>query len=125
MASHASQNLTSSLFAGLGRSGGLFGKKKSGKSYSWMSAAGAGSGASTPTRLSTPGPGGRIPAAPAPPVNLNLTAEGRNRLGTWREDKEKGKNIQLRDWVSVLERDGTNSKALQDAYLRLDASGPR
>jgi hypothetical protein len=122
-ASHASQNLTSSLFAGLGRSGGLFGKK-SGKSYSWMNA-GSGSGASTPTRLSTPGPGGRPASVSVAPVNLPLTAEGRNRLGTWREDKEKGKNIQLRDWISTLEADGVEVKALQDAYNRLDSSGPK
>lgn len=124
--SHANQNLTSSMFAGLGGKSGLFGKKKSGKSYAWMNAGGGGSGVNTPTK-GTPGgvkgPGGAI-GSPSP-ANMALTTEGRNRLGGWREDKEKGKKIQLRDWVSVLERDGRASKALQHAYVRLDLSDPR
>lgn len=123
-ASHASQNLTSSLFAGLGRSGGLFGKK-SGKSYSWMNSGSGGSGASTPTRMSTPGPGGRTASTPVAPINRNLTADGRNRMGTWREDQQKGKNIQLRDWITALEGDGIDAKSLQSAYISLDTSGPK
>lgn len=85
-----------------------------------------GSGASTPARA-TPGAGkGAGGAAGASGPNTpNLTTEGRNRLGTWREDKEKGKNIQLRDWIIALERDGRESKALQRAYADLDLSGPR
>ncbi|KAL7762061.1 hypothetical protein ACKLNR_008596 [Fusarium oxysporum f. sp. zingiberi] len=121
--SHQSQNTTSSLFAGFGGKSGLFGKKKAGKTYDWMT---RGSGTSTPTR-NAPGAGkglGGLGAAPAP-ANMAMTTEGRNRLGTWREDKEKGRNIQLRDWVSVLERDGREGKALQKAYLYLDASNPK
>jgi hypothetical protein len=124
--SHQSQNTTSSLFAGLGGKGGLFGKKKTGKTYDWMNVGRGGSGASTPTRNPSglgKGAGGSVAAAA--PVNMAMTTEGRNRLGTWREDKEKGRNIQLRDWVSVLERDGREHKALQGAYLRLDASNPK
>ncbi|EEU47981.1 uncharacterized protein NECHADRAFT_31052 [Fusarium vanettenii 77-13-4] len=124
--SHQSQNTTSSLFAGLGGKGGLFGKKKTGKTYDWMNVGRGGSGASTPTRNpSGLGKGTAGSAAAAAPVNMAMTTEGRNRLGTWREDKEKGRNIQLRDWVSVLERDGREHKALQGAYLRLDASNPK
>ncbi|KAF5026105.1 hypothetical protein F66182_1827 [Fusarium sp. NRRL 66182] len=126
MDSHQSQNTTSSIFAGLGGKGGLFGKKKTGKTYDWMNVGRGGSGTSTPTRNASgpgKGPGG---AGPAPaPANMAMTTEGRNRLGTWREDKEKGKNIQLRDWVAVLERDGREAKALQKAYLSLDASNPK
>lgn len=125
-ASHASQNQTSSLFTGSGPRN-LFGKKKGGKSYSWMTAGGGGSGASTPARPGTPGLGkaaGGATGSPGP-ANLALTADGRNRLGTWREDKERGRNIQLRDWVVVLERDGSEPLALQSAYDRLDASGPK
>ncbi|KAF4954677.1 hypothetical protein FGADI_5144 [Fusarium gaditjirri] len=121
--SHQSQNTTSSLFAGFGGKSGLFGKKKAGKTYDWMT---RGSGTSTPTR-NVPGAGkgpGGLGAVPAP-ANMAMTTEGRNRLGTWREDKEKGRNIQLRDWVSVLERDGREGKALQKAYLYLDASNPK
>lgn len=125
--SHANQNTTSSMFAGLGGKGGLFGKKKA-KTYDWMNVGRGGSGASTPQRAA-PGATGKggapgTPGTPAP-VNTALTTEGRNRLGTWREDKEKGKNIQLRDWVVVLERDGRESRALQHAYVRLDTSNPK
>lgn len=124
--SHANQNMTSSMFAGLGGKGGLFGKKKTGKTYDWMNLGRGGSGTSTPTRT-MPGGGKALGggANPAAPGNLALTSEGRNRLGTWREDKEKGKNIQLRDWVTVLERDGRETKALQRAYMHLDASNPK
>ncbi|KAF7559120.1 hypothetical protein G7046_g5046 [Stylonectria norvegica] len=124
--SHANQNITSSMFAGLGGKGNLFGKKKTGKTYDWMNVGRGGSGTSTPTR-NAPGPGkgaGGLTGAAAA-ANLALTTEGRNRLGTWREDKEKGRNIQLRDWVTVLERDGREHKALQKAYLSVDMSSPR
>ncbi|KAK2600143.1 hypothetical protein QQS21_005088 [Conoideocrella luteorostrata] len=125
--SHANQNLTSSMFAGLGGKGSLFGKKKIGKTYDWMNVGRGGSGASTPTRgapgLSSKGING-TPGTPTP-GNPALTTEGRNRLGTWREDKEKGKNIQLRDWVVVLERDGREGRALQQAYITLDSSNPK
>ncbi|PHH88116.1 hypothetical protein CDD83_7948 [Cordyceps sp. RAO-2017] len=123
--SHANQNITSSMFAGLGGKGGLFGKKKTGKTYDWMNVGRSGSGASTPSRA-TPGPkGANGTSSSMGAASHALTTEGRNRLGTWREDKEKGKMIQLRDWVSVLERDGRESKALSRAYVRLDASHPK
>lgn len=124
--SHANQNITSSMFAGLGGKGGLFGKKKTGKTYDWMNVGRGGSGPATPARSmggSGKGPGGS--GGSSGPANMAMTTEGRNRLGTWREDKEKGKNIQLRDWVCVLERDGRELRALQRAYLNLDASNPK
>ncbi|KID91394.1 proteinrelated to tpa inducible protein [Metarhizium guizhouense ARSEF 977] len=124
--SHANQNLTSSMFAGLGGKSSLFGKKKGAKTYDWMNVGRGGSGASTPTKAA--GGGGKgINGTPGAisAANVAMTTEGRNRLGTWREDKEKGKNIQLRDWVVVLERDGRESKALQQAYIHLDASNPK
>ena len=43
----------------------------------------------------------------------------------FKEDGEKGKKIQLRDWVVVLEQDGRDFRALQDAYDKLDTSQPR
>lgn len=106
---------------------GGYGGRKKGKTYSWL-AKGGGSGASTPGRMASQAdapaaasPGGGKPSdKPAP-----LTLDGRSRLGTFREDTEKGKNIQLRDWVVVLEMDGKDSKSLQDAYLKLDSSTPR
>ena len=120
-ASHAAANVTTAQF--LGGGGGIFGKKKK---YSWMTggAGGSASGTSTPGRITTQGlpgtPGGAVGnAAPE-----KLTAEGARRLGTWREDREKGVGIQMRDWVTVLEEDGYEKKALQKAYMSLDQSGP-
>ncbi|EON96241.1 putative tpa inducible protein [Phaeoacremonium minimum UCRPA7] len=104
---------------------GGMGKKK-GKSYSWMSGGGA-SGASTPSKIQTqglPGTPGATPSAKAP-EDTRLTQEGRHKLGTWREYSEKGKNVQLRDWVVVLERDGREKAALQFAYDKLDESEPK
>lgn len=125
--SRANQNLTSSMFAGLGGKGGLFGKKKTGRTYDWMNVGRTGTGAQTPTRAAG-GPGkGPNGAAGADVAGgpMALTTEGRNRLGTWREDKERGRKIQLRDWVNVLERDGRESRALSHAYAQLDSSQPR
>ncbi|KAI5462251.1 hypothetical protein BGZ63DRAFT_355560 [Mariannaea sp. PMI_226] len=124
--SHANQNMTSSMFAGLGGKGGLFGKKKTGKTYDWMNVGRGGGGGGAAARTgSGGGKGAGGPAASTAPANVAMTTEGRNRLGTWREDKEKGKNIQLRDWVMVLERDGREARALQRAYLGMDASNPK
>ncbi|KAK1983562.1 hypothetical protein LZ30DRAFT_714072 [Colletotrichum cereale] len=121
--SHANQNITSSMFVGMPKTGSLFGKKKGGKSYSWMT--GGAGGASTP-RMGTPGkPGGAAAPGPPAPANHALTVEGRARLGSWREDKEKGKNIQLRDWVAALEGDEIELRAMQAAYDKLDTSDPK
>ncbi|OBR06272.1 Tpa inducible protein [Colletotrichum higginsianum IMI 349063] len=121
--SHANQNITSSMFVGMPKTGSLFGKKKGGKSYSWMT--GGASGSSTP-RMGTPGkPGGAAASGPPAPANHALTVEGRARLGNWREDKEKGKNIQLRDWVAALEGDEIELRAMQAAYDKLDTSDPK
>ena len=123
---HANQNLTSSMFAGLGGKGGLFGKKKTGKTYDWMNVGRGGSGASTPRASSGSAKGAAGGAAGTPgPAHTALTTEARNRLGTWREDKEKGRNIQLRDWITVLETDGREALALQRAYIHLDMSNPK
>jgi hypothetical protein len=123
-ASHAAANQTTSQFLGGGGGGGLFGKKKK---YSWMTggAGGSASGTSTPGRIMTQGlpgtPGGAVGNA----VPEKLTGEAARRLGTWREDREKGVGIQLRDWVTVLEDDGNEKKALQKAYMWLDQSDPK
>lgn len=98
---------------------GGFGGRKKGKSYSWMTP-GGGSGASTP-KMST-APGGGSGPAPKGPEKTNMTQEGRYRLGQWREDSEKGKGIQLRDWVATLEHEGVEVRAIQEAYTRLDES---
>lgn len=116
-ASTASANQTLNQFIGGGR-----GKK--GKSYSWMNA--GASGTSTPTRGLQDRSGTPLASADLKiPVKASLTQEGRYRLGMWREDGEKGKHIQLRDWVVVLEEDGRDVRVLQDAYVKLDNSTPK
>ncbi|KAM7202794.1 hypothetical protein V8F20_004308 [Naviculisporaceae sp. PSN 640] len=100
-----------------------FGKKKN--KYSWMSGGAAASGPSTPKASGGTASAAGSPAPNKPAPKSGMLPDGRLRLGTWREDTEKGKGIQLRDWVVVLERDGKDNKAIQDAYLKLDASGPK
>ena len=55
---------------------------------------------------------------------MMLTGEGRSKLGVWREDGPRGVGVQLRDWVVVLEADGREVIALQDAYNKLDGNLP-
>ncbi|KAB5583724.1 hypothetical protein GE09DRAFT_309561 [Coniochaeta sp. 2T2.1] len=100
---------------------GGFGGRKKGKQYSWMTA--GASGASTPTRLNTTDlPGTPGAASNKPMQQARLTIEGKQRLGTFREDGDKGKQIQLRDWLTVMEIDGLELKAIQDAYIKLDSA---
>ncbi|KUI57978.1 hypothetical protein VP1G_05273 [Cytospora mali] len=112
-ASAESVNKTTMKFLGGGK-----------KKYSWMSM-----GANTPNTPNRPtGSTAGTPVATTAtkaPESKSLTQEGRYKLGSWREYSEKGKNIQLRDWVTVLERDGREKLALQKAYLKLDDSEPR
>ncbi|PYI04144.1 hypothetical protein BO78DRAFT_177211 [Aspergillus sclerotiicarbonarius CBS 121057] len=94
-------------------SGRMFGTKKS---YSWLNRGSAtGSGFSTPSRVNTatppastdkPGRSGEPAAAPA------------KRLGTWREDKDKGAGIQVRDVLFMLELDGRGPRHVQKAYSK-------
>ncbi|KAJ8128947.1 hypothetical protein O1611_g4681 [Lasiodiplodia mahajangana] len=51
-----------------------------------------------------------------------LTKAGVTHLGQFREDSEKGKNIQLRDWIVVLEDRGLDPRSLQIAYGKVDKS---
>ncbi|KAK8107433.1 Tpa inducible protein [Apiospora kogelbergensis] len=91
------------------------GKKKK---YSWMTG-GAASGASTPRAggMSAAPSGGSRGAAKGP-----LTQGSAHHLGQFRENSAKGKNIQLRDWVHVLEQQRSEQRALQEAYNRMDRS---
>ncbi|GKZ35580.1 hypothetical protein AbraIFM66950_006279 [Aspergillus brasiliensis] len=94
-------------------SGRMFGTKKS---YSWLNrGAAAGSGFSTPSRVNTatppastdkPGRSGEPAAVPA------------KRLGTWREDKDRGAGIQIRDILFMLELDGRGPRHVQKAYSK-------
>lgn len=103
-ASAESVNSTTAKFLGGGK-----------KKYSWMT--GGASTPKTPSRASLGGPGTPASAAtPKAPENVSLTAEPRNQMGAWRENTEKGKNIQIRDWITALERDGKDQLALYKAY---------
>lgn len=110
-ASSTTVNTTLSLFAG--------GKKKK---YSWMTSGAPGSGANTPRQ---------VPGAPGTPGAMGgagskgrgpLTKSGVTGVGQFREDSDKGKNIQVRDWVTVLEHRGFEQKLLQDMYNIMDQS---
>lgn len=94
-------------------SGRMFGSKKS---YSWLKPGGSSSGFSTPTRAapSTPTTG------PEKPNRAGETPAGqpKRRLGTWREDQEKGRGIQVRDILFAVEADGRASKHVQKGYSR-------
>ncbi|ESZ99395.1 hypothetical protein SBOR_0157 [Sclerotinia borealis F-4128] len=119
-ASHAAANVTTTQFLG-GRN--VFGKKKQ---YSWMtSAGGSGSGTSTPGRIMPQGLGASSGSPIANPGPEKFTTDGVRRLGTWREDGGKGRHIQLRDWIMVLEDDGREKKALQKAYALVDGMDPK
>jgi len=108
---------------------GGFGGRKKGKQYSWMQT-GGGSGANTPrlggggTTGAAAGDSATAGNAAKAPEKQQLTQDGKYRLGSWREDSDRGKNVQLKDFVAVLERDGRDRKALQEAYNRLDTSLP-
>lgn len=112
----ASANSTTSHFLG------QLSRKKKGKKYDWLTS--GGSGASTPSRAGPGTPAAGAGAAPSrkAPESIALTVDGRYRLGSLRENSDKGKNIQLRDWITVLESDRLEIKALQTAYDKLDAS---
>ena len=61
-------------------------------------------------------------------TGVNGTGSGlpKSRVfGQFREDRETGSGIQLRDLVSVLEHDGKEKKALQRAYSKLGAAARR
>ncbi|KAF8545456.1 transcription initiation factor TFIID component TAF4, partial [Trichophaea hybrida] len=124
-ASHRAANATANMM--MGGFGGGFGSKKKKKTYSWMNAGGATPGTSAMGMGALrPGPVGSVGAidtgaaqtSAGPDLgNLNWTGQ---RLGVWREDGERGKGIQIRDWVGALEGDGrVGSKAIIKAYLRM------
>lgn len=95
-------------------SGRMFGAKKT---YSWLKPGGAASGFSSPSR----------PIPPSTPVggpekdsrSGEQTPAGQTkRLGTWREDQERGAGIQVRDILFMLETDGRGTKHVQKGYSR-------
>lgn len=95
-------------------SGRMFGAKKS---YSWLKPGGSSSGFSSPSRPNPPstptaGPERSSRSGEQPPANQA------KRLGTWREDQEKGAGIQVRDILFMLEADGRGTKHIQKGYMK-------
>jgi len=87
------------------------------KQKSWMTK-GADTG-HVNTFLQKPIANSQAPNAGAPSSNEIVSTLPKNRLfGKFREDKETGAGIQLRDVVAILENDGKEKRALQRAYGR-------
>jgi hypothetical protein len=96
-----------------------------GKKYSWMTAAaagpagglaagaGIGRGSTAVSRTAS----GTVPLAQQEDAGLR-SKEFWKKLGEWRE----GKDIQIRDFITVLERDGVEKKTLAKCYARLSSA---
>ncbi len=123
------QNTNATVDMALSGSGArnLFGKKKG---YSWLNKkpnAGQMTGFPVPSKLNTAvkpdgvasGGGGHNPVGGVP-NGTYLPPTGR-RIGEWREDRERGAGIQLRDLVSVLEADGKEKRVLAKLYSKLSS----
>lgn len=102
------------------------GKKK----YSWLSGDKGGSSASSPgmgtSRSATPGVGGGTAKGSAAQASSDtLGTDGLppekfdRKYGVWREDGPNGKDVQMRDWVNVLDWDGKAKKTLTSAVIKL------
>ncbi len=100
---HAATNKTTNMALGL-------------KKLSWMSkdSGSSGGGSLGLPRVNTQG----LPRTSTPNGSGSQLPMGR-KYGEFREDKETGKGIQLRDMIAVLETDGKEKKALARAYTRL------
>jgi Transcription initiation factor TFIID component TAF4 family len=103
---HKSQNSTANMMLG-----SAFGKKK-GKSYAWMT------GGAAPKLNTQVGINGDLADGTKGDGGVSLDA-GRNRMGGWRDDKEKGKGIQLRDYLPALESEGKERKTLAKGLAKL------
>ncbi|KAI9681092.1 MAG: hypothetical protein M1817_002373 [Caeruleum heppii] len=106
-----SANMTARMM--LGGGGGRFGKK-----YSWMTGgSGASGGGGGVGGLGSAG-GGKLGASGAGGTGTDAgqLGGGGKRMGEWREDKERGAGIQLRDWVGALENDAKEKTSLARSY---------
>lgn len=92
---------------------------------SWMKK-GADTTHSNPFLPNKPKPGALGSKGGASGVNGAGSGLPKSRVfGQFREDRETGSGIQLRDVISVLEHDGKEKKSLQRAYSRLGAAARR
>lgn len=94
-------------------SGRMFGNTK--KTYSWLNRGTSTNTSFASPRLNAPSSlggdkGGKLGDANA--------AAATKRLGEWREDKEKGAGIQMRDLLFALEQDGRGLRHVQKAYSK-------
>lgn len=105
-----------------------------GKKYSWMAGGKGGGGggggggglgssfgkktpAGTPSKKAAEPAVASAPAAAAAPALGGATVRGGKVLGAFREDREDGKGIQMRDLLTVL-KDGHEKKTLSRSYGR-------
>jgi hypothetical protein len=95
-------------------SGKMFGAKKT---YSWLTrGTSAVSGFSSP-RIHSPASSGGVDRG-GKSRDASAAAAAINRVGDWREDKDKGAGIQVRDLLFMLEQDGRGSRHIQKAYSK-------
>lgn len=108
---HTATNQTTSMALGIG---GSLGKK-----LSWMQKPGLSSGASPmPPRVNT-GVHGASKSSTAAGASSASQLHRIRQYGGFREDKEAGAGIQLRDIIFALESDGKDKMALAKAYAKL------
>ena len=108
---HAATNQTVAGALGLG--GNLFGGKK----ISWLTG-GNKTSKSGPALARTMSGVPTSGSGPAPKKDTSNLPTVRS-FGDFREDREGGKGIQLRDVISVLESDGRDKKLLNKVYAKL------
>jgi hypothetical protein len=108
---HRNANLTASMALGGGK-----------KKYSWMT---GGAKPAVPSRINTAmgGAGGGTVSGggTGPAVDRLLVARDR-KFGEFREDGPKGRGIQLRDIIHVLDVDGKERKTLMRTLARLKSA---
>jgi hypothetical protein len=95
-------------------SGRMFGNTK--KTYSWLNRGQTTNTSFSSPRLNAPSSvggdkGGKV-------TDTGAAASATQRLGDWREDKEKGAGIQMRDLLFMLEQDGRGTRYVQKAYSK-------
>ena len=94
-------------------SGRMFG---SNKTYSWLNRGTPGASSFSSPRVNTSAlSGGTDKSGRSADTGMVTSSK---RLGDWREDKEKGSRIQIRDILFMLEQDGRGLKHVQKAYVR-------
>lgn len=109
---HTATNQTTSMALGIG---GSLGKK-----LSWMQKPGlSGSGASSMLPRVNTGSQGAYKSSAAAGASSVSQLHRIRQYGGFREDKEAGAGIQLRDIIFALESDGKDKMALAKAYAKL------